>query len=541
VTVARASVRRPVPVPRAAIRAVHYAVVALLLLFWGLTLAALDRSPRVNEGEALITSLGYKLFTRGIYGTDLFAGFHGMEQHFFIITPLMSLLEGANTRLLGMGLFQWRLLAAMAGVLTLALTFRVGRWLVGVRAALLALTLLVGWQWAHAEPTQMTRTGIPLMDVARIVRHDILVAPLGLAAWWAFLRQRRTGRWPYALLAGVLTGLAGLAHVYGLFWAAAFLLCLLVEGFWRRRAEWRTGLWILTGTLACWLPVAAFIWPYPADFAAQSIQSRGRFELLSPRFYLDNVLSEVHRYSFGWHQPGALLSPGAWVLLLGLPAAWLGLAWQAAGRKDGRALWLAAPALVLPLLLAVLIKPKTYNYLVAVAPVFALLLAWGVTQLVSAAPRAGRILVVAGVAVLLAQGTASLVRATVVGAAEARPADTYTQLRALIPPGARVIGHQQYWPGLYDRTFRSFGVAFMLAGPDMNPTPVSFRQALEQTQPEYVLIDPVMRAVFEDWSSAEAASNTRQFWAFMDAHRAQLVTTITSGAETPLEVYRLQW
>jgi 4-amino-4-deoxy-L-arabinose transferase-like glycosyltransferase len=568
-----------------------FALLPLLLLFWFLTLAALDRSPRVNEGEALIVSLGYKLFTQGVYGTDLFAGFYGMERHYFLITPLMSLLQGANTRLLGMGLFQWRLLAAIAGMLTCALTYRVGRGLVGARAALLSVVLLIGWPWAHADPALMQRTGIPLMDVARLVRHDILVAPLGLAAWWAFLHQRRTGRRRYALLTGVLVGLAGLAHLYGLFWAAAFGLCLLVERAWDPpQPALKPALWIAAGVLLCWLPVAALIAPHRADFAAQALQSRSRFELLNLHFYAANLLNEVHRYSLGWRLPGGLLSPGAWTLVLGVPAAGLVLAsrvatpptrrtvaravtdpvfstgtpfppgegpspWRAphpeqserAERSGGEdrgvrsALRLAAPALVFPLLFALLIEPKTYNYLVAEAPVFALLLAWGMTQVLSAGTRAARILVTALLAVVLLQGGVNLARAYVAGAQWPRPAQTYAQLRAIIPPGARVLGHQQYWPGLYDREFRSFGVAFMLAGPDVNPVPVSFRQALEQTRPEYVLLDPVLRRTFEDPSTVEAAADAEQFWAFMRAHDARRLTTLTGGAETPLEVYWLQW
>ena len=74
-------------------------------------------------------------------------------------------------------------------------------------------------------------TGIPLVDVSRIARYDILVPPLGLGAWWFWLRARSTGRNRHDFLAGLLAGMAGLAHYYGLFWIVALLLLLLLERF----------------------------------------------------------------------------------------------------------------------------------------------------------------------------------------------------------------------------------------------------------------------------------------------------------------------
>lgn len=517
-------------------------VAGVIGLYWLLSIHQIERTPRVNEGEALIASLGYKLATQGVYGTDLFAGFHGMERHYFLITPLMSLLQAVNMQLLGLSIFSLRVLPALAGAVACALTYAVGRRVVSKPTAVLAVLLLMGWQWARAGATLMAVTGIPLMDVARIVRHDILVAPLGLAAWWVFMKQRRTQQARYAVLGGLLTGLAGLGHVYGLFWLATFFLLLLLERWWAHgAATMRTAAWLTLGTAIVWLPVAAFVLPHPADFAAQAIQSRSRFELLSPAFYVTNALTEIHRYSLGWRETGGWLHPGAWVLLLGLPAAAIALARRAYSRRDPRALRLLVPAVTFPTLFALLIEPKTYNYLIAVAPIWALLLAWGASWLWRAAPRAGRRLVAAGLAVILIQGGVSIAQSQVRAAQVRRPAETFAELRVLIPPGARVLGHQHYWPGLYDREFRSFGLPFFLAGADMTPTPVTFREALEQVGAEYVLLDPVMQAVFAAPLEAEAAANAEQFWDFMDDHDARLLTTLPGGAEGPVQVYQLTW
>ena len=51
-----------------------------LLLFWSLSVFNLDRYPTIHEDEPWILSPGYKLFTQGVYGSDLFSGFFHIER-----------------------------------------------------------------------------------------------------------------------------------------------------------------------------------------------------------------------------------------------------------------------------------------------------------------------------------------------------------------------------------------------------------------------------------------------------------------------------
>jgi hypothetical protein len=86
----------------------RWASLALLLVFWWVSIWNLSRYPLIEEDEPWILSPGFKLFAQGVYGSDLFRGFHGMEQHYFEFMPLMSWLEGAMSRLLGVGVLQMR-------------------------------------------------------------------------------------------------------------------------------------------------------------------------------------------------------------------------------------------------------------------------------------------------------------------------------------------------------------------------------------------------------------------------------------------------
>src|SRR6516225_3050721 len=100
--------------------------VAVLALFLGISLRHLDSVPQVYEDEPWQASVGYKLETQGVFGSDLFAGFYGMEQRYYGFMPLHPLLLAADFKLLGPGLAQARLETVILSALTLVLTFALG-------------------------------------------------------------------------------------------------------------------------------------------------------------------------------------------------------------------------------------------------------------------------------------------------------------------------------------------------------------------------------------------------------------------------------
>jgi len=248
------------------------AALLAILALWGVSLWNLDRWPPVHQDEPWILSPGYKLFTRGVYGSDLFTGFYGMEHHYFQFMPLMSLLQGATTRVLGVGVWQMRCVPVALGMLTATLTFALARKLAGTLVAPVALLLLLTWPWTPGVGP-MLGSGVPLIDVSRIARYDILTAPLGLCALWCFVRARESNRLSYDFLSGVLAGLAGLAHVYGLFWIGALFTALMLDRFFSKQSALRSVSMILMGAAAAWaiwIGYSALNWE---DFAGQLFAS----------------------------------------------------------------------------------------------------------------------------------------------------------------------------------------------------------------------------------------------------------------------------
>ncbi|MGH2522782.1 MAG: ArnT family glycosyltransferase [Anaerolineales bacterium] len=511
----------------------HVAAYPLILLFWGISLWRLDRFPPIHEDEPWILSPGYKLAMHGVYGSDLFAGFYGMEQHYFEFMPLMSALQGVSVRLIGLGVWQMRFAPAALGTLTLALTFALARQLASASDGLVAVLLLLFWQWTPGGVLRLG-SGIPLVDLSRIARYDVLAAPLGLGALSCIVRAGDSGQVRYTFLGGALAGLAGLAHIYGLVWVVILLTLAALDG--QPGSVLRRAGLILSGALVVWLPWLGFAATNWGDFLGQAGLNSNRFEVLKPSFYLDNVLNEWRRY---WPDRGLTPRPfGFWLLVIGVPFALVRLSLRA--QRVRRAAWLLAPCLLLPLLFAFVIKAKTYSYLLSVAPLFAVLLAWGLLELLRSQRLLGRGLGLLVLALLVGQGGLGMARLLRAANRAVPPGLMFAELRQTVPPSARVIGHPEYWLALPDRDYRSLILPFYLSNPDLNREPLAFDAALEQVAPQVVLLDPAFGQMLMDCSSPTSCARTEQFWSYMRRHRARLLRELQDGSGERVKVYWLE-
>jgi hypothetical protein len=485
----------------------------------------LDGVPQAYEDESWQASTAYKLMTSGVFGSDLFAGFHAMDQRYYGFMPLHPLLLAGVFKVLGVGLAQARTETVVLTLATLALTFALGARLFHAWVGALAVALLVLVRWTGLTYVQLT--GIPLVDFARISRYDVLVPVIGLGALHVYL-SARSQRGPGLLVhAGVLAGLAGLAHVYGLFWVIALAALSLWDG--RRRQL----LWLLVGAALPWVPYAAYVLADVPDWRAQTAIYASRFELLNPAWYLDNVLQEYHRYGPGLGPPGPgwLLRPGFWFLLVGVPAALIALARRAIFERDTGARAILVPALLMPVLFAVFIKLKLVNYTLIELPIFAVALAWGIVTLW---PRLARrpILVAACCAAILVEGGAALSRLDQAAETTTPYSSFVSEIRASLPPQARVLGLHTYWLGLEDVEYRSFLVPLNLADEG-----VPLDQALTEVAPDVVLLDARMRAYFDQ---ADLRADHDRLYAWLSQHTGVVIARIDDPTYGLMEVYRVR-
>jgi 4-amino-4-deoxy-L-arabinose transferase-like glycosyltransferase len=508
-------------------RARHWPLLFTLVLVGGFLLVSLphlDSVPQVYEDEPWQASVGYKLATQGVFGSDLFAGFYNMDQRYYGFMPLHPLLLAGFFKALGTGLAQARLETVLLTVLTLLLTYALGARLFSPAVGALGVAILVLVRWTGLTYVQVT--GIPMVDFARIARYDPLVPVVGLAALHVYLSARsRQSSLLYAA-AGVLAGLAGLAHVYGLFWVPTLIALSVADRRWRHAL-----VPLAAGAMLPWLPYAAYVLSDLPDWRGQTAIYASRFELLNPRWYLSNLVQEYHRYGPGLGPPGLewLARPGGWFLLISLPLSLLALARRALA-CDAAARAIVIPALLMPLLFALLITLKLVNYTLIELPLFALAIAWGMYTVWCSRPRIRPALLALAAAVTVEGGLAltQLERA----AATATPYPTFvSEIRQSLPSGARVLGLHSYWLGLQDFDYRSFLVPLNWA--DLGEP---LDQALDDVHPDVVLLDVRMRTYFQ---SLPPGGDGDRFSAWLSRHSAQRIASIDDPTYGLLEVYRV--
>jgi 4-amino-4-deoxy-L-arabinose transferase-like glycosyltransferase len=507
-------------------------MLGLLLFFWAVSLDQLTVFPLIGQDEPWIAAAPYKLATQGIFGSDLFTGYYGMERHHYQHLPAFHLLQAGIFRLAGVGVFQMRFLPVTFGLLLLPLTFAVGRQVDGEAVGLLAGALLLGLRlvsWGGSS-------GIPKLDIARINRYDIAVPVYGLAAFWAFNRRR-------FLLSGLLVGVSGLNHMYGLFWLPALGLVLALRQGWnvvRHPAAYL----MLIGTILAWIPWLAYVASDWTDFLGQQRLVADRFDLFNARFYLENLLHEVDRYRFLdlFDEQGRLqlIRPGMWSTFFLLPLALAGLLHRA---RHSPAFTLAISLITQSSLFALLLAQKHFNYMIALWPLAVLTLAWGMVQAWRRWRHSlTRLTQIALLALILLEGSLNLARRHSVATGTTPYDEFMAQVAAYVPDGALVLGLQHYWLGLRNYPYRTWLLPLLRSSDTLHHDPLTLAQALDAVNPDVVLLDRYMGDYFTTARDPAGAyhDDYLQFQSFMNNHQAQLVGVVTDPDYGHMEVYWLQ-
>jgi hypothetical protein len=459
-----------------------------------------------------------------------------MERHYYGFLPVHPLLLAATFRLAGLGLLQARIEVVVLGFAVLLLTYGLGRRLFGPRVAELALLFLL-----VVRLTGLTRyqvSGIPFLDLARIARYDMAVPVFGLAALHLFhSASQHNGRLPI-LLTGIMTGLAGLSHLYGLFW----LPLLVVLAVWNKLTRRQLAALIL-GFLLPWLAYFAYVTGGFEDWLGQTQLYAARFDLTSPSWYLANLLRELRRYGPGLGPPSwsYLLRPGFWSALIFVPAAAISLAVRTRRYTDRAARMVLVPLVGFPALFALLLHLKLVNYTLTVLPIGALAAAWGATSAYRwAGTHRHRILLRSGLlAVLLVVCLEGASRIAVLQSAGARTtpyAHFIQQVGGGIEPGMRVLGLHNYWFGMQHTEYRSWAVPLLLADQANIPAPVPVSDSLMSFDPEVILIDVRMRTHLDQ--NAVPGSPAAEALAWMEARGYLLARVVEDPTYGRMEIYR---
>ncbi len=478
---------------------------AVLAVYLAATVPFLDRHPIVEIAQVSITAPAAKLVFEGVYGNDLYRGFYRNQEVNFEYMPLYTLLLAGSFRLLGLGLVQARLVSVTAGLAALLLTYTLGRKLSDEWTGVLAAAALVVLPIAVPQHGQgsLYPSAMPFIDLSRVVRFDVLVPVLTLAALLLLYQRRYNVTAGVALICGALTGLATLTHMYGAFMLPVLVLLLAsMQG----REFFRTpALYLLiagwVGALLPWIAYAAANWP---EYQGQMLRHEGRFDLFDPNFYLGNMLREPWRYLrfFGaFREPVLFPRPAFWIVLAGLIIGSVVALGRLRQSKDIRLMAIVMPLPLLALQMGLLLNFKRYAYLALLLPHAALLCAYGWRELwrwAGARKKAFRIVIFALAAAALVEGLFALAANFQDARTTSPVSEIVGEISARVSPDQRTLMLHAYWLELTELDTYALDLAFVLAQPEITGLPnQGMEEALMLISPENIIVREELLKAYE--------------------------------------------
>ena len=433
-------------------RAWYAGLVIVALVYLHNTLPHLTMLPRVNVDEPWLMERGYQVMRTGVPSQPML-GLH----HAYLLQVGYGYVLAIWMTLVGVGLFQARLLAVLMGLGVVLMIAAIGRRAIDPTAGLFAALLLA--------------LDSNVLGGLRSARTDAPSLFFIVCAFAAYIRGQRLSRPGWFAVSGACLGIAMLCHGNS-FWAGIILLAWFLLDYGRQALSVPFGYAVLGGWAVTFGPYLAIVVARWSDVQVQIGNfAADRVPGWRPSFVLQQIQREVERYR-GWYfglitadVPNPLLWTFQFLIVCGLIA----LCWRAvrahtddAGDPRGalRVLILAVGG---ALIFAAFINNKVPVYLPHILIGFALAGGVAVTTALRLIPASIRPTVAA--VVLVAYGLAGVAYYEKWYARESKSElvpyeSTEATLRAIVPPGPKsLFASPQFWTPFHadrDTTFLSF-------------------------------------------------------------------------------------
>ncbi len=421
-------------------------------------------------------------------------------------------------QLIGLGLFQTRLVSWLFSLILVVATIQVGRRLFDLNAGLLAALLLT--------------LSMPYLQSSR-QRQDVILAAMIMVSFWLALYALDEDKVWAHFLSGLLLGLGFDVHQTAMIFIPALGALYLLH--YRKRLLFARGTWIvgIGGALGLGYYAATHMLPnYEVYSKLMSFyfvsEADARIPLMNPAIILESALRELSRYRFRESPLDlAMIAAGTLALL------------YRRSKGDQRLLTYTAAAFASFILLS---SSKTPLYAINLYPFFMLIVGAGAVAVIRMAqrPLVARIALVVIVALVgfdLVQTAARIY--------SQRDYDYYAitnRIRDVIPEGERILGMPTWWLGLSEYDYiSSLNIAYYRFFNQMN-----VQQALAEIHPDYIIVDDAQRAVLVDEGQQLLqgmnvyAVSRAEFNAVLES-QAELVLQFTDPWQGTLQVYHLTW
>ncbi|MGE3911957.1 MAG: ArnT family glycosyltransferase [Chloroflexota bacterium] len=423
---------------------------------------------------------------------------------------LQGLTTGLSFRIFGLGLWQGRLVSLVWGGLLLVMTFLAGRRLYG-QAAGVAAVLFLG-------------VSQPWLVSSHIIRPDIVVATLVMAAVYCALRGVQDGGRYWSLLAGLLMGLSFDVHPNSLAFMPMVGFCYLARYGWRGVLKGDTWLYVAGIGVGALYYIAIRIAPDPGHFVEAfqywiGVDKRPPALATRGGSAFDEELGRWTQYLGHRWMEGALLG-------IGVVTAAIRMVRQR--QLDPLLTGLLASLVVF----VVLVSSKTEFYMILFFPMLILMVAAALADIYDCLQ--GARLLAALFTVLMAVGVMGFednyrdIRAAARDFEDRDYAALTSEIQEVVPPGSKVIAPPLLWIGLSQPPYYLDFVDFYVWERIRREQNVTWPQFVSQIKPQYVILDSKAKSDVQN-------SNAK----FMEEN-ADLVASFRHVNYTRVEVWKMR-
>jgi 4-amino-4-deoxy-L-arabinose transferase-like glycosyltransferase len=405
--------------------------------------ATLDRIPLTYGDESWFMEPAWQFDQTGRFGSEMYSGLMGLNESNVVYGRIFLLLHAAAFHVLGLGLWQARIVESLVGFVVVWLVYALGTALYDKRVGAIAGGGLL--------------LSYPFLIQSHTARPEMLMVAFILGGLVVMIRAQDTGRTGLYLLAGLLSGLAVDVHLTALpLLVLPALLALSRSGI--RSVDARAVTAWSVGVLAAgawWL--AVHVAPDPQLFWSQWTDVWSENQMAGfARSAVDQLAHpigliklELQRYVHPLQHGFIGASQGVFLLLVAMLCSLSLLLRNGRSDADRTALTLL---IAVPMVLAFTATNKTAVYAFLPMPFLSIVIARAIERWREIG--GGR-----GWAVAL--GAFVMVQLVASGALAATnpDRDPYTQAahtaEAYLEPGGVVMGDPVFWFGLHDHPYAS--------------------------------------------------------------------------------------
>jgi 4-amino-4-deoxy-L-arabinose transferase-like glycosyltransferase len=366
--------------------------------------------------------------------------------------PAMAIALGGMFRLVGLGVWQARLLPFLGALAAILVTYLLGAYLAD--------------EWTGAVAALLVATDSLLFVAGRTTRPEGMEAFLNTLAALLFMAAMRRNSWKAALAAGLVAGLSINFHINGAIAPVTMMLWAIYEygpKVWQKPVAW---------TFA--FTVALCILPYVLWINADALHHRAYVDMqnLGTEVRVSRFHGELMRYrdfigvgNVKLPLPVAIpvRAPIAMLIVAGLGVLYV---------RNRRLFWYLGLFLAAHMGWWYYLANKNVRYTAVAAPLFALIVAAGSMSLASAKHRK-----IAAVLCLLYGAIGVAGNAFLVNRFKNADYVALTaQLRQAVPAGTTVYGANTFWLALHDRQFYSYDRA-------------GFDYTIANLKPQYLILN----------------------------------------------------